>query len=113
VNDPKFRPWFDENAYDSAFSEVPVYYYQDEKLVQGVIDRLVVKGDSCVLIDYKTHRGATVDNLAAISAAYGEQLRFYAEGVKRLWPDKSVCAWSLFTACACAYEWREEPAAER
>jgi ATP-dependent helicase/nuclease subunit A len=73
---------------------------------------LVVKGDSCVLIDYKTHRGATVDNLAAISAAYGEQLRFYAEGVKRLWPNKSVRAWLLFTACACAYEWREESANE-
>ena len=110
VQHPDFRPWFDANLYDNAFNEVPIYYYQSsEKVVQGVIDRLVVKNDGCILIDYKTHRGATADNLAAMAAPYGEQMRLYTEGVKRLWPGKSVRAYLLFTACAGAYEWREEP----
>lgn len=108
VNHPAFREWFDESRYDSAFNEVPICYYRGERLVHGVIDRLVVHGDRCILIDYKTHRGATAENIAAIAAAYREQLQLYAEGAQRLWPDKTVRSFLLFTACASAYTWQEE-----
>lgn len=107
---PAFREWFDPACYDAVFKEIPIYYYRDTKLVHGVVDRLVIKDDTCVLIDYKTHRNATVDNLAAMAAPYHEQLRLYTEAVKRLWPDKTVRTFLLFTACAGVYAWREEPA---
>jgi ATP-dependent helicase/nuclease subunit A len=108
VNHPAFREWFDESRYDSAFNEVPLCYYRGERLVHGVIDRLVVNGDRCVLIDYKTHRGATPENIATIAAAYREQLQLYAEGLQRLWPDKTIRSFLLFTACASAYTWQEK-----
>jgi ATP-dependent helicase/nuclease subunit A len=110
VTHPAFRAWFDPARYDTVFKEVPVSYYSDSKLVHGVIDRLVIKDDTCVLIDYKTHRNAAVDNLAAMAAPYREQLRLYTEGIKRLWPDKTVRAFLLFTACAGVYTWHEESA---
>lgn len=107
VKHPAFRPWFDANCYDTAFNEAPLYYYSGERLVHGVIDRLVVRGDTCIIIDYKTHRSATTDNMATIASPYREQLRLYAEGVKRLWPDKTIMTYLLFTACASAHEWPE------
>ena len=109
VKQPAFRAWFDAACYDSAFNEVPIYYYSGDRLVHGVVDRLVVNADSCILIDYKTHRNATVEKLETLAAPYHEQLRMYREGIKRLWPDKAVRAYLLFTACASAYEWRDKP----
>ena len=104
---PDFREWFDMDRYDYAFKEAPIYYYAGNRLVHGVVDRLVINGDSCVLIDYKTHRSASVATLAAMAAPYHEQMRLYAEGVKRLWPGKTVRAVLLFTACAGVYTWQE------
>ncbi|MEJ2574087.1 MAG: UvrD-helicase domain-containing protein [Gammaproteobacteria bacterium] len=107
VNDPALRDWFDPACYDQAYKEVPIHYYLDTKLVYGVIDRLVIKGDHCILVDYKTHRGASADTLAALAAPYQEQLRLYTEGVRSLWPGKSVRSFLLFTACAGVYAWQE------
>lgn len=109
VSHPAFRDWFDPACYDTAFNEVPIYYYYQTKLVHGVVDRLVIKKDTCALIDYKTHRGANSENLAAMAAPYQEQLRLYTEGIKKLWPDKTVKSFLLFTACADAYTWQEGP----
>ncbi len=108
VKHPAFRAWFDPICYESAFNETPVYYYSGDRLVHGVVDRLVVTADSCFLIDYKTHRNAAVEKLETLAAPYHEQLRLYREGIKRLWPDKTVRAFLLFTACAGAYEWRDK-----
>lgn len=110
VAHPELREWFDPACYDAVFKEVPIYYYQNTKLVHGVIDRLVIQEDACILIDYKTHRSATTENLSAMAAPYHEQLRLYTEGIKRLWPDKTVRTFLLFTACAGVYTWNAEPA---
>ena len=104
---PAFREWFDPSCYDYAFKEVPIYYYAGSRLVHGLVDRLVINGDSCILIDYKTHRGASIDNLALMAAPYHEQMRLYTEGIKRLWPDKTVRTVLLFTVCAGVYTWQE------
>jgi ATP-dependent helicase/nuclease subunit A len=104
---PAFREWFDPDRYDYAFKEVPIYYYAGNRLVHGVVDRLVIKEDSCTLIDYKTHRSADVDKLAVMAAPYHEQMQLYTEGIKRLWPDKTVRAVLLFTACAGIYTWQD------
>jgi ATP-dependent helicase/nuclease subunit A len=110
---PDFHEWFDPDRYDHAFKEVPIYYHAGNQLVHGVVDRLVVNGDNCVLIDYKTHRSASADKLAAMAAPYHEQMRLYTEGVKRLWPDKTVRAVLLFTACAGVYSWQESSVSHR
>ncbi len=104
---PDFREWFDPGRYDYAYNEVPIYYYAGKRLVHGVVDRLVINEGTCTLIDYKTHRSAGVDKLAAMAAPYHEQMRLYTEGIKRLWPDKTVRAVLLFTACAGVYAWKD------
>ena len=106
---PAFREWFDADCYDRAFNEIPIYYYSGDRLVHGVVDRLVISGDHCTLIDYKTHRGAAADKLGALAAPYHEQLRLYTEGIKRVWPEKTIRTFLLFTACATAHEWQVSP----
>jgi ATP-dependent helicase/nuclease subunit A len=109
IKNPAFRDWFDPSRYRQAYNEIPIYYYSGDRLVHGIVDRLVVNDDGCILIDYKTHRSATSDKLEALIAPYHEQLRLYVEGIKRLWPGKTVRAFLLFTACSVAVEWREMP----
>lgn len=98
MGNPRYRDWFDPACYDRSYNEVPVYYYSNERLVHGVIDRLVIKDDACVLIDYKTQRNVAQNQLAAAAAPYHEQIRHYVDAARLLWPDKVVRAYLLFTA---------------
>ncbi len=95
--DSALRPWFDAARYDAAYNEVPIQYQQGDAVIYGVIDRLVVHGDRCAVIDYKTHRGAA-DAPHDYAALFREQLHLYAQGVARLWPEKTIDAYLLFTA---------------
>lgn len=97
VNDMELRPVFDSAQYEVAYDEVPIQYRQGETVVFGVIDRLLLRGERCIVIDYKTHRGAA-QNPEAYAALFRDQLRFYAEGAARLWPGKKVETFLLFTA---------------
>lgn len=105
VNEPALRPWFDASRYERAYSEVPIQFMQGDALVHGVIDRLLLGGDRCIVIDYKTHRGADTAPQDYV-ARFREQLRLYAEGAARLWPGRTVEAYLLFTVSrtlhACA-----------
>jgi ATP-dependent helicase/nuclease subunit A len=100
IDDPKLSAWFDPTRYERALNEVPLCYEQEGGMVFGVVDRLVISGDDCAVIDYKTHRHATAGTLDALAAPYREQMHLYLEGVRRLWPGKRVRAYLLFTACA-------------
>jgi ATP-dependent helicase/nuclease subunit A len=107
VTSKAFQEWFNPTYYDKALNEVPIYYYVESGLVHGVIDRLILKGENCILIDYKTHSDATIDRLDTLAIPYLEQLRFYANGIKLLWPDRVVHSFILFTACAAVYQLQE------
>ena len=72
--------------------------------MHGVIDRLVITDTTALVIDYKTHRHATADNLQHIAEPYFSQLRYYREGIQRLWPKLPVRALLIFTACAGVVE---------
>jgi ATP-dependent helicase/nuclease subunit A len=87
-----------------ALNEVPIIYTQQGRTVYGVIDRLLLHANELWVIDYKTHRQATGDNLAELAAPYQEQLQYYAEGVARLWPEKQVRTFLLFTRCKGLFE---------
>jgi ATP-dependent helicase/nuclease subunit A len=69
---------FDPQHYVRARNEVPLQYFQDSQLVYGIIDRLVIRKDAVLVIDYKTHRRATPDTVANLANAYREQMRLYA-----------------------------------
>jgi ATP-dependent helicase/nuclease subunit A len=94
----QFPSLFAEDHYAHAYSEVPIVYAENGRTVYGIIDRLVCYADKIVIVDYKTHRVDRNTDLTLVSQAYQEQLRLYANGVRRLYPDKPVVCQILFTA---------------
>ncbi|MEN8170075.1 MAG: UvrD-helicase domain-containing protein [Pseudomonadota bacterium] len=87
-----------------AINEVPIIYQQQGSTVHGVIDRLLLLDDEIWVVDYKTHHHATTENLAELASPYREQLKYYAEGVARLWPAQQVRTFLLFTHCKSLFE---------
>jgi ATP-dependent helicase/nuclease subunit A len=94
-----FRGFFDPARYQEARNEIPILYRDGGRDVYGVIDRLVIREEEIVLIDYKTHARATRENIAQLAEDFREQMRQYGEGARRLWPGKKMRLVLLFTAC--------------
>ena len=87
-----------------SFNEVPIIYTLNGATVHGIVDRLLLFPDSVWVVDYKSHQGATAENIGTLAAPYHRQLDYYATGVKRLWPEKKIRTWLLFTRCAQLHE---------
>ena len=98
IQDPALAPLFDAARHERAYTEVPLHYCVDDALVDGVVDRLLLHPTEVHVIDYKTHTIAA-DQAEATARPYRDQLRLYAEGARRLWPDRRVRASILFTHC--------------
>lgn len=90
---------FNPSRFDQAYNEVPVQYLEGDVLVYGIIDRLVLSGNNVYVIDYKTHRAASTATLPELAEHYREQMHLYARGIARLWPEKEIRPYLLFTAC--------------
>jgi len=90
---------FDRTQYRQAFNEVAIQYREGNDMVYGIIDRLVLNHDSACVIDYKTHQWANKASLTRLADSYREQMRLYATGVQKLWPERIVKPYLLFTAC--------------
>ena len=89
---------FVPDHYERAYAEVPVMYTEAGRTVYGIIDRLVCYADKLLIVDYKTHRLQREDDLLQAALPYQAQLRLYADGIRRLYPDKPVSCQILFTA---------------
>ena len=100
---PALALLFDRRRFQCAYNEVPVQYADGERLVHGIIDRLVDDGERVLVIDYKTHRLETTE-AATLAAAFAPQMRLYAEAVRRLWPGRRVCSILVFTHRALLHE---------
>ena len=99
INHPDFAFLFDPEHCDRALSEVPVQFMDGDTLVYGIIDRLVISGETAWVIDYKTHRSASIDTVEALAESYREQMRLYTLGIAKLWPKMQVRPYLLFTRC--------------
>ena len=97
---PALQHFFDPTCFKQAFNEVPILYRQAGTTVHGVIDRLVLTETEALVVDYKTHRHANMENISQLAQPYFEQLDYYRRGVQQLWPLLPVRALLLFTACA-------------
>ena len=104
VDDVALRDLFDPNRYQAAYNEVPILFYENGQDVYGVIDRLVVREQEIVLIDYKTHARAAAENITQLARDYAGQMRQYGAGARRLWPQKKVRLLLLFTTCRGSVE---------
>jgi len=91
---------FNPQHYAQAYNEIPIHYQYHGRTVHGIIDRLVLTGDTVYIIDYKTHEQVDSETIAMLAQHYQQQMKWYIEGVKRLWPDYTPQAQLLFTATA-------------
>ncbi len=99
---PTLRELFDPGRFQQAWDEVPLHYRQGTCTVHGIVDRLILRSDQVIIVDYKTHRHTTTAELDRLAAAYLPQLRLYVEGVRRLWPQHRIRPLLLFTASCTA-----------
>jgi ATP-dependent helicase/nuclease subunit A len=96
IDAPDLRRFFDPTHYNEARNEVTVLYRADGRDVTGVIDRLLIRDDALLLVDYKTLRVDTQD-IATMVDRHTPQLRRYAEGLRQLWPEKPIEAVLILT----------------
>ena len=72
--------------------------YADGKTIwTGRIDRVIFDGDEVRIYDYKTFT-VPDDRLDEVARDYhAQQLRPYAAALKRMYPDRVVSTWLIFT----------------
>jgi ATP-dependent helicase/nuclease subunit A len=91
---PRFAPLFGpgSRAEVSVLGELTVRGKQ--RSISGKIDRLAVTENEVLIVDYKTGRPATIEE---VPASYMVQLALYRELLKPLYPGKAISAVLLFT----------------
>ncbi len=99
IDHPAFREFFDSARYQEARVETPILYRDGTRNGYGKIDRLVLRQDEIILIDYKTHAHASRQNVRQLAQDYQEQMYQYGTGAALLWPGKKLRLLLLFTAC--------------
>ena len=97
---PELNIYFNPENYDKFYNEVPVQFQDNDQMVYGIIDRLLIKDSHVTIIDYKTHPYVTKESMQHIANTYKPQMQLYHKGVKLLWPKSSVSSVLIFTALA-------------
>jgi ATP-dependent helicase/nuclease subunit A len=96
VEDPAYAHLFGPGSK----AEVPVVGLLDRGLgpeaASGQIDRLAVTDAAVVIVDYKTNRPPP-ETPAEVPQVYRDQLATYRRLVARIWPDRRVETWLLWT----------------
>jgi len=87
--------WIFENVPD-AYSEMSFLYDRGASLVSGIIDRVVIKGDTGYVVDYKAIRVDDDESLAAWKDHYRPQVEVYCEAVKEIFNIPHVEGYLLF-----------------
>ena len=96
LDDPEFAMLFSEHAQ----AEVPISgFINQDTLISGQIDRLLVTDTDIWIVDYKTGRKIP-DKPEAIPRAYKNQLKAYADTLSAIYPDHRM---------HCALLWTDGP----
>ncbi|MDH5301003.1 MAG: UvrD-helicase domain-containing protein [Gammaproteobacteria bacterium] len=93
---PATHHLFDSTSIQRSWNEVPVQYRQRQQQQHGIIDRLVETDNGIIICDYKTHR-VQGEQLAQTAQHYFPQLQAYVDGIRQLWPNKTIQAQLVFT----------------
>ncbi|MBM3322320.1 hypothetical protein FJY69_02410, partial [candidate division WOR-3 bacterium] len=81
-----------------SFAELPVMFKDDDTILTGRIDRLIVSHDEVRIYDYKTFPVKKKDIPDLVRQYHDGQLRHYAAACRRLYPGKKVSTFLIFTA---------------
>jgi ATP-dependent helicase/nuclease subunit A len=104
LDDSKLAPLFQPDRGTAVLNEVPLLYRQDGRTVHGIIDRLLIGESEVWIIDYKSHRHATQENMDELAENFRGQLGYYARGIEKLWPQHLVRSFLLFTTPRLLHE---------
>ncbi|MBS0297236.1 MAG: double-strand break repair helicase AddA [Proteobacteria bacterium] len=96
LDDPRFAIVFGEGSRAEAAVAGAAPNLPPGLSVAGRIDRLVVRPDRVVVIDYKTNRPAP-DTAAGADPAYLTQMALYVAVLRALYPDRPVEAALIWT----------------
>ncbi|MBR6663295.1 MAG: double-strand break repair helicase AddA, partial [Alphaproteobacteria bacterium] len=83
--------------------EVPIMGEVEGQIISGQIDRLVITPQEVKILDYKTNRPAA-SNLKDVPLAYIKQLRAYRSLIQKIYPQKEVKTYILWTNTASIME---------
>ena len=77
-------------------AEVPIVGRVGDTTVSGQVDRLAVTDDAVVVVDYKSHRNPPAEP-SRIPPLYRRQMAAYRAVLQKIYPDKSVICYLLWT----------------
>lgn len=103
IKNELFSDYFNPEHHDIFYNEVPIQFKDNNKMIYGIIDRLIIKDKNITIIDYKTHPYVTNKNIKSVAETYEKQMQLYKKGVQKLWPEYKVTSTILFTAIASQY----------
>lgn len=94
LTDPALAPLFTADA----LAEVPLTAYSDRlgHQIYGIIDRLIIKDDTVLAVDFKSNH-IVPETVHAVSDAYLRQMAAYREMLRALYPDRRVEVAILWT----------------
>jgi len=93
LNDENFKDIFGAGS----MAEVPVTGLIDKQtLISGQIDRVLIRKDDILIVDYKTNRPPPMHE-EDVSPVYIRQMRAYADALRKIYPKKKVRAALLWT----------------
>ena len=92
VDDPALAPLFGPDS----LAEVPISGAVDGRLLTARVDRLVVRPDLVILLDYKTDRPPPLDP-QRVAPAYLRQMALYRRAVASVFADRAIECYLLWT----------------
>jgi ATP-dependent helicase/nuclease subunit A len=91
--------WDIIKAQPNSFAELPIMYRDaDDMIHTGRIDRVIVTDGEARVYDYKTFKVTKKDIPELAHEYYEGQLKYYEEAVRKLYPDRKVSSFLIFTA---------------
>ena len=87
---------FIESRVGDVYCEKNITLDIDGKHIDAVIDRLEIKGDEVIIVDYKTVE--IKQNISYYNEIYKSQLLTYKDIVSRLYKDKRIKAFIFYTS---------------
>ena len=89
-----------------ALAETSLSGIVRDRVVQGQIDRLVIRDNDILLADFKT--GSPPTGPDDIPARYIRQMAVYADLLQQIYPDKTIICWLVFTQDAGIFSITEQ-----
>ena len=91
LKNPQFAAFFSKDS----LAEVPIIGSLNDQIISGQIDRMLVRENEVVIIDYKTNQHVP-QNVEQVPSIYKTQMRTYKQLIKNIFPDKVVKAYLLW-----------------